>query len=103
MEGLTELETLVKTVHANSQNVARFIGQTAQVYNLSPFLDGSTKTFTIPHNTLILGVHFSSRPFIANPATDYTRTAKSITFTSEIDETQTLAAGQTVVIEYTNP
>lgn len=67
-------------------------------YDLSPYLDGATKTFNIPAVWSIISVACSSFPNILRPTIDYTYTPQTITFTSEIDETTTLAAGQTVII-----
>lgn len=76
-------------------------GSAVMVVDLSASLDGVTNTFTIPSNSRILSVHFSSFPFSASrPTVDYTSTATSITFTSEIDAATTLAAGQSCLVEY---
>lgn len=69
-------------------------------YNLSSALNGVLKTFTIPSNSLVLGVWSSSSPGAFNPTTDYTYTSTSITFTSEINAATTLATGQTVFLIY---
>lgn len=67
-------------------------------YDLSDQLDGVTKTFNLPAIWSIISVATSSFPNVLRPVIDYTYTGQSITFTSEIDETTTLAAGQTVVL-----
>lgn len=67
-------------------------------YDLSAYLDGSTKTFNIPAIWSIVSVATSSFPNVLRPIIDYTYTGQTITFTSEIDETTTLASGQTVVL-----
>lgn len=67
-------------------------------YDLSPYLDGSTKTFNIPAVWSIVSVACSSFPNILRPTIDYTYTPQTITFTSEIDASTTLAEGQTVII-----
>jgi hypothetical protein len=67
-------------------------------YDLSPYLDGVTKTFNIPGTWSIIGVYCSSFPHALRPVIDYTNTDSTITFTSQIDETTTLATGQTVVM-----
>lgn len=67
-------------------------------YDLSSQLDGVTKTFNIPGTWSIIGVYCSSFPHALRPTIDYTYTPQTITFTSEIDETTTLATGQTVVL-----
>ena len=67
-------------------------------YDLSPYLDGATKTFNIPAVWNIVSVDTSSFPHALRKNIDYTWTPQSITFTSEIDETTTLAQGQTVIL-----
>lgn len=69
-----------------------------QNYDLSPYLDGVTKTFNLPGTWSIVSVACSSFPSILRPSIDYTNTQQSITFTSQIDATTTLATGQTVII-----
>lgn len=77
-------------------------GHIVKVYDLSSSLDGLTKTFTIPAAWRILMVTTSSFPNTLRPTTDFTHdtNASTITFTSEIDATTTLAVGQTVIILY---
>ena len=67
-------------------------------YDLSPYLDGVTKTFNIPAVWNIISVHTSSFPNALRKNIDFTYTPQSITFTDEIDAATTLAAGQTVVL-----
>lgn len=69
-------------------------------YDLSPFLDGSTKTFAIPGNWTVLSVSGTSFPFTYRRLVDYTFTPQEITFTSEITAETSLAAGQTIEILY---
>lgn len=78
-------------------------GRVVRYYDLSPLLDSSTTTFQLPANWRIVAVMSSSAPFILRPTTDYTSTDVSITFTSQIDPTVTLATGQTVTILYSEP
>lgn len=67
-------------------------------YDLSPYLDGVTKTFSIPAVWNIISVHTSSFPNALRKNIDFTYTPQSITFTDEIDAATTLATGQTVVL-----
>lgn len=69
-----------------------------QDYDLSPYLDGVTKTFNLPATWNIITVDTSSFPHALRKTIDYTWTPQSITFTSEIDAATTLATGQTVII-----
>lgn len=67
-------------------------------YDLSPYLDGVSKTFNIPAVWNIISVDTSSFPHALRKNVDYTYTSQTITFTSEIDAATTLAAGQTVIL-----
>jgi rubrerythrin len=67
-------------------------------YDLSPYLDGATKTFNIPAVWNIISVDCSSFPHALRKNIDYTYTTQTITFTSEIDAATTLATGQTVIL-----
>lgn len=76
------------------------------VKDLSGDLNGSLKTFTIPQNVVILDIASSSRPWTFRPTVDYTISGisrETLTFTSEIDETQTLAVGQTLIVTGIRP
>lgn len=84
-----------------AKRLGRGTGSAVKVYDLSSQLDGVLKTFTIPNNLRVLAVHMSSFPFSsARPTTDYTTTSTTITFTSEIDASTQLAAGQSLLVEY---
>lgn len=67
-------------------------------YDLSPSLDGVTKTFNIPAVWNIISVDTSSFPHALRKNIDYTWTPQTITFTAEIDAATVLAEGQTVVL-----
>ncbi len=83
------------------KRLGRGTGSDVKLYELSSELDGVTKTFTIPNNKRVLSVNSTSFPFSAfKPTTDYVTTSTSITFTSEIDASSTLASGQTLLILY---
>lgn len=77
-------------------------GDSLQVTDLSASLNGVTKTFTLPAHRKIVLVTGSSSPFGAfRPATDFTHTRTTITFTANVDETVSLASGQSLLIIYT--
>src|SRR3990167_8707972 len=73
-----------------------------RVYDLSSQLNGVLKTFSLPAFWRILDVRSSSFPYAFRPTTDYTTdgTANTITFTSEISASSTLAAEQTLYVLY---
>ena len=98
VEGWEEMESRVRTAEANSG--WRGGGSFVYDYDLSSLLDGSTKTFSLPVNARVILVTGSSTPGIFRKTVDYTTTNGSITFTSQIDETQALATGQTLVVLY---
>ncbi len=76
-----------------------------KVYDLSPSLNGVTTTFSLPGFFRVLTVNLSSVPNILRPTTDYTTDANlmTITFTSEINPSTSLTAGQTCIILYQEP
>lgn len=76
-----------------------------KAYDLSASLDGVTKTFALPTFWRIISVHLSSTPNILRVTTDYTSDASvpSITFTSQIDASTSLSAGQSLIIVYAEP
>lgn len=70
-------------------------------YDLSPYLDGVTKVFTIPSNTKILQVTSSSAPVVFRPIVDYTGSGSvTLTFDAAIDASAMLASGQTITLLY---
>ncbi len=77
-------------------------GKIVRYYDLSASLDGATKVFTLPAFHRIIAIHCSSQPFILRPDTDWTANAGTmvLTFTSAVDETITLATGQSLIIVY---
>lgn len=77
-------------------------GRISYAYDLSPSLDGVTKTFSLPSFWRVIAVFVSSAPFTLQLTTDYTvdGSAKTITFTSQIDAPTVLAVGQTCTILY---
>lgn len=96
IKGLEDFMKTGKTMWAGARRGA------IKNYDLSDSLDGSTKTFTLPAFWNVFDVVAGSKPYALRPIIDYTVDASvpSITFTGEIDETTTLAAGQTVVVKY---
>ena len=78
-------------------------GHIVKVYSLSSQLNGVLKTFSLPAFWRVLNVHSTSFPNSAfEPTTDYMvdGSAMTITFTAQIDASTTLAAEQTLLIEY---
>ena len=90
-----------KTVYIGGGNSGG--GRISMIYDLSPYLDGATKTFALPSFWRVTGVVTGSAPITLRPNVDYTTdaSAMTITFTSEIEASTTLATGQTVLIYYT--
>lgn len=100
IEGLAEIEDIARSADANARSFYANTGSYVYDYDLSGLLDGLTKTFTLPANARVIAVFSSSFPTIFRRTTDYTTTASTITFTSQIDAPTTLAAGQSVVLLY---
>lgn len=99
IEGLLDIESLARTADANSRSFMN-TGSYVYAYDLSASLDGVTKTFALPANARVILAFGSSAPGVFRPTVDYTTTASTITFTSEIAASSTLATGQTVIILY---
>ena len=99
VEGMAEFEKLARTADSN---VRSWGGSGSFVYaqDISDQLNGTLKTFSLVPNAHVIMVFGSSTPGVFRPTVDYTTIASSITFTSQIDETSTLATGQTVIILY---
>lgn len=71
------------------------------VNDLSGSLDGVTKAFTITQNRIVIDVKCGSFPHAFREGIDYTISGisrETITFTNQIDETTTLASGQTLIV-----
>ena len=77
-------------------------GRITKDYDISSQLNGVLKTFSLPAFYRVISVEFSSAPFSSRRTVDWTTdaSAMTITFTSEITASSTLAAGQTVTIIY---
>lgn len=68
--------------------------------NLSSLLNGSTKTFFLGTHYGIVDVNSSSAPFGAFiEGTDYNESGKNIVFTSNVDESISLASGQSLIVK----
>lgn len=101
IKGLKEdFERLEKQIVSSSGGGALGGRDIIKTYDLSSQLDGATKTFNIPANYLILDVRSSSFPYAFRYGVDWTNTNTTITFTSEITASGTLATGQTLYIIY---
>lgn len=73
-------------------------GSAPQVYDLSSFCDGVTKTFTVPTNSSILGVWSTQFPHNYRPLIDWTGSGTTtLTLTGEVSAP---ATGQTLYIIY---
>lgn len=97
IEGLDEIEKAARRPFVGGGITGRDV---IQSYDLSPLLDGNTKTFNLPGNWTILSVSGTSFPYTFRRFVDYTFTTQSITFTDQINAADSLAAGQTVEILY---
>lgn len=99
-ELLSDLESGIKM--ATSKISGGGGGRVTRSYDLSPYLDGSTKIFTLPSMWRIITIVNTSTPTIFRPTVDYTYDAgtNTLTFTSEIEASASLAGGQTIMITY---
>lgn len=99
-----ELDKLGKRINESMNRVSGGAsgGHIVKAYDLSSQLDGVTKVFSLPSMWRIISVQTSSFPNALRPTVDfvYDASANTITFTSEITESSTLAAGQTVILIY---
>lgn len=106
IHGYENVESSLRTAHADIRNnnafFLKYAGDTVRTHDLSDFLDGSTKTFTLPAGARVLLVISSSFPTLFRPTVDYTTTASSITFTDQIPAAA-LGAGQSIIILYRQP
>ena len=103
-----KLEELEKKIVQKSGGHAIFASQrgAVKVYDASPQLNGVLKTFSLPAFWRVLVIHLSSVPnSAARENIDWTSDAgaSTITFTSEINAASTLAAGQSLLVEYAEP
>lgn len=107
IEGLLEALEKIRKIKVNYGSFAGGTavsggGKIVKAHDLTDQLNGVLKTFSLPAFWRVVSVHSSSFPYTFRPITDYTVDggAMTITFTSEIDETQTLATGQTLLVVY---
>ena len=77
-------------------------GRIVKSYDLSSQLNGVLKTFSLPAFYRVISVHSSSVPGAFRETVDWTSdgTAMTLTFTSEITASSTLATGQTITVIY---
>lgn len=105
IEGLLEELRAVKEA-ASKHRGANFVVSRGAVkeYDLSPNLDGSTKTFALPAFHHVIDVKLWSASALRQN-TDYTvdGSAMTITFTSQVDAATLLAVGQTCLVIYSEP
>lgn len=96
-----ELDELKKAGGGRTTVIATTRGA-VKLYDLSDQLNGVLKTFSLPAFWRVIDVKSASFPHAFRPTTDYTTdgSAMTITFTSQIDATTTLATGQTLLVEY---
>lgn len=95
-----ELKKLIEEKQRPSGNIYGAGKTKVLIKDLSSELDGVTKTFSIGTHFGITGVWGSSTPFPFRPTIDYTESGKNIVFTSGIDASLSLAAGQTLLVQY---
>lgn len=100
-----ELDEL-KKIRSNGKSYSFFGGggggggRIVKVHDLTDQLNGVLKTFSLPAFWRIISVNSSSFPFVFRPTIDYTTSGATITFTSEIEASTTLATGQTLLVTY---
>lgn len=106
VKGIEEIEKAIEELKRRKTTIigggggSQGGGRIVKAYDLSPYLNGSTKTFNLPSMWRVISVHSSSFPMAFRENVDFTWTPTSITFTSEVSESSTLASGQTVTITY---
>ncbi|RJQ33904.1 hypothetical protein C4568_03825 [Candidatus Parcubacteria bacterium] len=101
IKGLDEELAEIRKTKSGSSGPSGITGKDViQKYDLSPYLDGVTKTFAIPGNWTVLDVSGTSSPYQFRRLVDYTFTNQAITFTDQVDAAGSLAEGQTVEILY---
>jgi hypothetical protein len=82
------------------KRLGRGTGSPTMYYDLSSQCDGSTKVFTIPANTRVIGVHGTQFPINYRPLVDWTTSGTgnvTLTLSSEVSAPET---GQTLWITY---
>jgi len=108
VESLNLLQKEVEELKKRKSGVSRRgmfglgVRELVQDIDISPQLNGVTKTFNIPAIYKIITVDLSSFPNALRKNIDYTYTGTTITFTDEIDAASSLAAGQTAILTVIN-
>lgn len=94
------LEAVVKK-NLPAKSPTSFVLTRGQVkaYDLSASLNGVLTTFNIPAAWRVIDIKLSSLP-VLRETTDWTWTPQSVTFTSQIQASTDLAAGQTCIVIY---
>ena len=103
IRGIEDIEKVLDAMKDGSGKTFVIGGKgrnSVHLYDLSSQLNGVLKTFTLPSNFGVIGVWCSSMPNAFRPTIDYTEGNKTITFTDEINASTTLAAGQTLILQY---
>lgn len=105
-----ELDELKRMIISSGSNTVVYAGgggssgggRIVKSYDLSSSLNGVLKTFTLPAFFRIISIHSTSSPNVFRETVDYTSdaSAMTITFTSEINASTTLASGQSIIIIY---
>jgi len=109
VKAIKGIEELVKRLEKKIDGKVIYVGggdrKHSKQYDLSPYLTGVLKTFSLPAFWEVTGVVCSSFPNALRPIIDYTTDAglSQIVFTSAIDAGSTLAAGQTVIVFFDEP
>jgi hypothetical protein len=96
----SHIKNIQRIAASYKKRLGRGTGSPVQVHDLSSSLNGVTKTFTIPLNCRVLLVVNSSTPFVFRPTVDFTTTSTTITFSTEVDASNMLAAGQSLLVLY---
>ena len=96
-----ELEKLRKIKGGTTIMGGNLGGHVVKTYDLSALLNGVLKTFSLPAFWRVIDVKLSSIPTL-RPTTDYTTDsgASTITFTSQINASTELSAGQSCIVIY---
>jgi len=99
IEDITKLRPELEKLQKEIAEIPRARGGMRKVpiikrYNLSSQVDGNTKTFTLPTDTVdVIGVFGTQFPINFNPGTDWTFSGRTLTLTGEVSAPQ---AGQTL-------
>lgn len=100
------LKKYIEEMVSKSQGKTVFVGggtggHVVKTYDLSPYLDGVTKTFTLPAFWRIIDVQIGTIPPL-RPTIDYTSNATNftLTFTDQIDPVTYLSQGLSAIIIY---